>query len=192
MMLLRVLNSLLFIVTFFVTLTLGSNIKVLVPPTKPPGKPIPGNSPIEVCDITSSQLLMIESIDLIPNPPVRDSVLVLEASGLLLDSVLQGSYVDVEVRLGYIKLVTQRFDLCDVLRQEQNKSVHLGYMTEMIDERDEDPIVCPVLKGSHKIMKTVKIPKEVPMGCYTFIARAYTQDNSLLTCLTGDIIISMN
>lgn len=199
MMLLRSLKYFVFIVTFFISLTLGSNVKVLLPPSRPPSKPIPGNSPIEVCDITLSQGLIIESIDLTPNPPARGSELVLEASGLLLDSVLEGSYVDVEVRLGYIKLVTQRFDLCDILRQEQSKSVHCGHMMEMKNEKEDDnddggdgPIVCPVPKGPHKISKTVKIPKEVPMGRYTFIVRAYTQDNSLLTCLTGDFLISMN
>lgn len=151
-------------------------VQAMVPP-RFPSKPIPGDSPIEKCELTSPQLLDIHQINLTPNPPVRDSNLTVEATGWLASKVDEGSYVDVEVRLGYIKLLTQRFDLCDLLDQQPS---------------DEDEVQgnmqCPVAQGEHKLHTTVKIPREVPMGKYTFVARAYSQEDVLLTCLTGDFM----
>ncbi len=161
-------------ITLFTSLlTLG--VHGLMPP-RIPSKPIPGDSPIEKCDLMSPQALDIHQVDLVPNPPMRDSELTIKASAFLASEVIEGSYIDVEVRLGYIKLLTQRFDLCDLLDQQD----------------EENEMRCPVKQGEQTLHTTVKIPREVPVGKYTFVARGYTQDDVLLTCLTGNFMFYQN
>lgn len=163
----------LYIFTLISTL-FAVGVNAVMPP-RFPSKPIPGDSPIEKCELTSPQLLDIHQINLSPNPPMRDSNLTVEATGWLASQIDKGAYVDVEVRLGYIKLLTQRFDLCDLLDQQSSHG-------------EQDDMQCPVSLGEHTLHTTVKIPREVPMGRYTFVARAYSQKDVLLTCLTGDFM----
>ncbi|GMM57275.1 sterol transporter [Maudiozyma humilis] len=139
----------------------------------PPGqsKPIAGGSPLQQCDLEEAQLLDVRTIELLPNPPQRGANLTIRASGKVLTTVEQGAYVDVEVRLGYIKLITQRFDLCEVL-----------------SENDIEGLECPVQPGEYDLAKIVQIPAEVPPGRYNVLGRAYTAKDELLTCITGDIV----
>ncbi|KAG0677525.1 Phosphatidylglycerol/phosphatidylinositol transfer protein [Pichia californica] len=130
-------------------------------------KPIPGNSPIEQCDISSKQSLKLYSVDLSPNPPERGQNLTITASGFLSDDIEQGAYVDVVVNYGYIKLLTQTYDLCDELPN--------------ID------MTCPINNGDYTLTKIVQIPNEVPPGKYTVFARAYNKDDSMISCLTGTV-----
>lgn len=134
-------------------------------------KPIDGGSPLLQCDIGEKQLLDIYTVVLTPNPPRRGNNLTIVANGEVLHSIEEGAYVDVEVRLGYIKLLTQTFDLCDVM-----------------EENDVEGLTCPIQPGVYDISKIVQIPNEVPPGKYTVLARAYTVDDELLTCITGEII----
>lgn len=141
-------------------------------PAPPSGnKPIPGGSPVYTCDVTESQLLEISSVELDPNPPVRGKNLTITAAGKLLKEVEEGAYVDVEVRLGYIKLLTQTFDLCETL-----------------EDNDVGDLTCPLAAGLYSVQKEVEIPAEVPPGKYVVIARAYNVDDELITCLTGEIV----
>lgn len=133
-------------------------------------KPIPGGSPICQCDASEKQMLEISNVDLFPNPPVRGQNLTISALGNLHDTVEEGAYVDVEVRLGYIKLLTQTYDLCETL-----------------EENDVDGLTCPLTAGLYSVVKEVEIPAEVPPGKYVVVARAYNVDDELITCLTGDI-----
>lgn len=137
-------------------------------------KPIKGDSPLLLCDLEEKQYLDISSIMLTPNPPERGTDLVIAAKGEVKKLIKEGAYVDVEVRLGYIKLLTQTFDLCEVL-----------------EENDVNGLTCPVKPGIYDLKKTVTIPEEVPPGKYTILARAYTVDDELLTCITGEVIFPL-
>ncbi|ODV87831.1 hypothetical protein CANARDRAFT_53065 [[Candida] arabinofermentans NRRL YB-2248] len=131
----------------------------------PDTKPIPGHSPIEQCDVSTPQLLKLSLVDLSPNPPVRGQNLTISAIGLLSEDVDEGSYVDIDVTYGYIKLLHQTYDICEQLPQVDME--------------------CPITKGYYKLTKEVEIPNEVPPGKYSVVARAYTKDDELITCLTG-------
>ncbi|AET40038.1 sterol transporter Ecym_5275 [Eremothecium cymbalariae DBVPG len=133
-------------------------------------KPIPGDSPLEKCDLAEEQSLEIHYIDLTPNPPERGANLTIDAEGVLYSTVDEGSYVMVEVRLGYIKLLTQTFDLCEQLEEND-----LGYE-------------CPLLPGTYTISETVEIPVQVPPGKYTVQVRAFTGDDQEVACLTGNVL----
>ncbi|KAL3233028.1 Phosphatidylglycerol/phosphatidylinositol transfer protein [Nakaseomyces bracarensis] len=143
----------------------------LLAPLPGSGKPIPGDSPLKICDVTEGQLLEITKLDLAPNPPKRGSKLVIEASGEVFETIKDGAYIDVEVRLGYIKLLTQTYDLCEVL-----------------EDNDVDGLQCPIQKGKYnKLSKDIDIPQEVPPGKYMVTARAYTAEDDLITCITGEV-----
>ncbi|CDH12642.1 related to Phosphatidylglycerol/phosphatidylinositol transfer protein [Zygosaccharomyces bailii ISA1307] len=133
-------------------------------------KPIPGGSPVYKCDIVEKQLLEITSVELSPNPPQRGQNLTIVASGELFEELVEGAYVDVEVRLGYIRLLAQTFDLCETL-----------------DENDVEGLKCPVQPGVYNLEKEVSIPAEVPPGKYVFVARAYTVADDLISCVTGEV-----
>ncbi|GCE97220.1 phosphatidylglycerol/phosphatidylinositol transfer protein [Zygosaccharomyces mellis] len=134
-------------------------------------KPIPGGSPIVQCDINERQLLDIESVELSPNPPRKGHNLTILASGQLHRELVEGAYVDVEVRLGYIRLLYETYDLC-----------------EQLDEHDVDDLKCPIKPGAYNLNKEVSIPAEVPPGRYIFVVRAYTYEDELVSCITGEVL----
>lgn len=135
-------------------------------------KPIPGGSPIEQCDATYPQLLKITSVVLSPNPPQRGQNLTIDASGILKTAIEEGAYVDVEVKYGYIKLISQTYDLCD--------------------EVGEVDLKCPLQAGEYKLSKTVEIPQQVPPGKYTVVARAYTEADDFIACITGTVVFTVD
>lgn len=128
---------------------------------------IPGGSPIETCETEQSQLISIERISLEPNPPQPGENLTVTASGTVLTTIEAGAYADVVVRYGFITLVNQRYDLCEVL--------------------PEVDIECPVEKGYLSLTRVVELPSGVPPGQYYIEAVAYTKDDELLTCLTATV-----
>lgn len=135
--------------------------------TLPGDRPVPGGSPINQCDVTEPQLLDLQSVVITPNPPVRGENLTFIAKGMLKEDVVDGAYVNVEVRYGFIKLIDQTFDLC-----EEIKKVNM---------------TCPISKGEQVIVKEVEIPNEVPPGRYSVVARAYTTNDDFLTCLSAAV-----
>lgn len=128
-------------------------------------KPVPGDSPIKNCDASVSQLLTLHSVVISPNPPERGQNLTFIAKGFLEKPILDGAYVEVEVKYGFIKLVHQTFDLCEEITK--------------VD------LTCPVADGEQVIVKEVEIPNEVPPGQYIVNARAYTKDDEFITCLSA-------
>lgn len=102
-----------------------------------------------------------------PNPPVRGENLTITAEGIVGQTIEDGAYVDVDVRYGFIKLVSDTFDLC-----------------EEITKVDME---CPIQRGAQKLTKEVEIPDQVPPGKYLVVARAYTKDDDFITCLTATV-----
>lgn len=133
----------------------------------PDEKPVPGDSPINQCDVSTPQILILQSVDILPNPPLKGQNLTFSAVGTTLQDIKQGAYVEVDVRYGFIKLIHQTYDLCEEITK--------------VD------LECPIKKGLQKIKKTVEIPNEVPPGRYVVYARAYTKDDVFITCLTTTI-----
>lgn len=99
---------------------------------------------------------------------------------------MDGAYVDLEVKYGYIRLLRTKADLC-----KEIKNVDLE---------------CPIEKGKISITKDVDLPKEIPpvrqlplftrwevtrltrtQGKYTVQADVYTKDDKHITCLTATV-----
>lgn len=130
-------------------------------------RPVPGNSPIIQCDASTPQILDLQRVVIDPNPPAKGQNLTFVASGYLSQDILDGAYVDIDVRYGYIRLIHQTYDLC-----EEVTNVDLE---------------CPIKKGQQVISKEVEIPNEVPPGKYLVNARAYTKEDVLITCLSATV-----
>lgn len=89
------------------------------------------------------------------NASCSGKTLNIKAKGNFTQEVKEGAYVVLEVKYGFIKLLSQRADLC-----EQMKSA--------VDEE------CPLI-GEKVITKDVDLPKEIPPvsdTCYV-VLRAY-------------------
>jgi hypothetical protein len=132
---------------------------------KSSGPKVPGDSPLEHCGDTSNDVLTIDKVNLIPNPPVPGQSLTIEASGTLHDVITKGAQVDVIVKYGYITLIKETLDVCD----------HVN----------EVDLECPIDSGKLVLTKVVDIPKQVPPGKYSVTANAYLADERPLTCLVG-------
>jgi len=132
------------------------------------GAPVPGENPFTHCKADhSGDLLVLDHVNLSPNPPVAGGALSIEAVGELLEDVGEGAYVILQVKYGLIRLVNTQANLC-----EQVKNV------------DKE---CPIKKGKTTITKDVEIPKEVPPGTYTVFADAYTKDDKKIVCLEATV-----
>jgi len=132
---------------------------------------VPGDNPLQFCQDTSeSDILIIEHVNLTPNPPQAGTTLTIEAAGTLTEDVEEGAYVNLQVKYGLIRLINQRADLC-----EQVKNVDLE---------------CPIKKGETALTKDVNLPEEIPPGKYTVLADVYTKDDRKITCLTATVVFS--
>jgi len=130
--------------------------------------PVPGDSPLVFCAASQDDdLVVLEKVNLTPNPPVAGEKLTIEAIGTVKQDIEQGAFVNLQVKYGLIKLVNTQADLCD-----QIANVDLS---------------CPIQKGKISIIKDVELPKEIPPGKYTVQADAYTVDKEKLTCLEAEV-----
>jgi len=136
------------------------------------GLRIPGESPLELCDGEhGDDIVEIERVDLMPNPPAAGQELVIKAHGTVKKTIEEGAYVQLSVKYGLIRLINTKADLC-----EQIGNVDLK---------------CPVKAGDMKITKKVDLPNEIPPGRYTVQADVYTADDEHITCLTATVTFNM-
>lgn len=127
--------------------------------------PVEGDNPLNYCAKPDSYKLVIDSVDLSPNPPLpyvylqqstpmnqnmianpnrvsSGQKLTISAEGTLLERIEKGATVNLEVKWGLITLIKQTVDLCDEL-----KNVDLE---------------CPLEKGKMVLTKEVDLPKQIP------------------------------
>ncbi|KAI1105837.1 phosphatidylinositol/phosphatidylglycerol transfer protein [Jackrogersella minutella] len=130
---------------------------------------VPGESPLEFCDTDHSKDIMkIESVDLLPNPPETGAELVIRATGTVFEPITDGATVNLVVKYGLIRLISTTASLC-----EQIENVDLE---------------CPIEKGVLSITKSVDIPKEVPPGTYNVYAEVVNADGKTpITCLQATV-----
>ncbi|KAL2132128.1 hypothetical protein VTI74DRAFT_4163 [Chaetomium olivicolor] len=129
---------------------------------------VPGQNPLQFCDADrADDLISIEEVILTPNPPEAGTTLVIEATGTVKETILEGAYVNLEVKYGYIRLIKTTADLC-----EEIKNVDLE---------------CPIEKGKISLTKSVDLPKEIPPGKYVVQADVYSKDGEHITCLTAAV-----
>jgi len=133
------------------------------------GGSVAGDNPLTYCKKEhDSDILILDHVNLDPNPPAVGQTLTIEAVGTLTQALEKGAYVNLQVKYGLIRLVNMRQDLCD-----QVANVDLD---------------CPIDEGKITIVKDVQLPKEIPPGTYTVFADAYTKDGKdKIICLEATV-----
>ncbi|SCV70227.1 BQ2448_1621 [Microbotryum intermedium] len=107
----------------------------------------------------------IESIAISPDPPVPGKDLTIYASGKVKTLITHGSYANVVVKLGLIKLLSKRFDVCDEL---DNANLTLQ---------------CPIDPDTYKIKQTVALPAEIPRAKFVVHSEVFTQEHEPAACV---------
>ncbi|ODA76211.1 hypothetical protein RJ55_08056 [Drechmeria coniospora] len=132
------------------------------------GLKIPGDSPLNLCTGDHSKdIVVVDRVDLSPNPPSPGRALVIKASGTVKKTIEKGAYINVVVKLGLITLINKKLDLC-----EQLGNVNLQ---------------CPVQPGKLDITKSVDLPGAIPPGKYNVRADAYNANGEKMTCLSATL-----
>ncbi|CAG8757466.1 15794_t:CDS:2, partial [Acaulospora colombiana] len=101
----------------------------------------------ELCG-TEEDIVEVESISISPDPPKPGEDLEITASGKVKQTLEEGAYADVTVKLGLIKLLRKEFDICEEARKANAT------------------IQCPVEPGDYTLVQKVALPKEIPPGEY--------------------------
>ncbi|KEP48028.1 phosphatidylglycerol/phosphatidylinositol transfer protein [Rhizoctonia solani 123E] len=109
--------------------------------------------------------VQIESIKLSPDPPQIGKDLTITARGVVTERIEEGAYADVIVKLGLVKLLHKRFDLCEEAR------------------KNNVTVQCPVEPGEYEVVHTVQLPRETPRAKFTVNVNAFTSDEEDLACL---------
>ncbi|KAH9985440.1 ML domain-containing protein, partial [Russula compacta] len=113
----------------------------------------------------STDPIQVESIKVFPDPPKPGQNLTVTVEASTQEKVQEGAYADVTVKLGLIKLLQKKFDLCEEARNAQAS------------------VQCPVDEGHYVVEQTVALPKEIPQAKFTVNARGYTVDDDDLFCV---------
>ncbi|PWN23817.1 hypothetical protein BCV69DRAFT_233971, partial [Microstroma glucosiphilum] len=113
----------------------------------------------------SSDPVQIKSIEVSPDPPQAGKNMTVTAKGTLKGRLEEGAYADVVVKLGLIKLLSRRIDICEEARAN-NVSLQ-----------------CPVEDGEHEVTHTVELPREIPPAKFNVHLNAFTAEDADLMCL---------
>ncbi|KAL7326244.1 hypothetical protein PS15p_208609 [Mucor circinelloides] len=112
-------------------------------------------------------ILTIDYIALSPNPPVKGEDLQIDFKGYLSEAVLDGTSMDVNVKLGYAQLIKRAYDFCDLIQK--------------VDEK------CPIPQGDLTFSKVIALPKKIPPGIFIINIKISTPDYALITCLHTEV-----
>ncbi|KAI9031142.1 ML domain-containing protein [Hyaloraphidium curvatum] len=133
-------------------------------PAEPPRPPRPASA-LEWCG-TDEDIFTLGSLTISPDPPEKGTNLTVKVEGYLKETIVQGAYADVVVKIGVVKLLDTRLDLCD-----QGK--------ELVGED------CPVQPGQRALEKTVAIPEQAPKGKYKVAAVLKNADDKQIACVNA-------
>ncbi|KAH7334395.1 ML domain-containing protein [Rhizoctonia solani] len=127
------------------------------------------------CGVPSDGV-QIKSIEVSPDPPKPGQDMTVTVVATSIKEITEGAYADVTVKLGLIKLLNKRFDICEEARNA-NADVQ-----------------CPVKTGEHTVVQTVALPREIPRAKFTVDVRGYDANEDDLVCvkLNVDFMLGHN
>ncbi|EJD48124.1 hypothetical protein AURDEDRAFT_113020 [Auricularia subglabra TFB-10046 SS5] len=143
-------------ILLFAALALALPSQLQLPLLAPPSSLAP-NIALNDCG-TDDDAFKLDSIVAEPYPPRAGENVTVTASGTVYRTIDEGAYVVVTVKLGLVKVVTQRVDICQQLRESS------------------DDVQCPVEPGEYNVETVVPIPGVAPMGKYKIETRGYSAD----------------
>ncbi|KAJ7767799.1 ML domain-containing protein [Mycena metata] len=109
--------------------------------------------------------ILLHSIEVSPDPPVPGKDLTITVKGTVNEVIKEGAYADVVVKIGLVKLLQKRFDVCG-----EAKNANAS-------------ITCPVEAGEHTVVQTVPLPREIPPAKFTVQVRGYTANEEGMLCV---------
>ncbi|KAL4399998.1 sterol transport protein [Malassezia pachydermatis] len=105
-------------------------------------------------------VITIQSVTLDPDPPMKGH------------NLTEGTYLDVDVHIGVLKLYSERLDFCDVLRE------------------NDVEVQCPIPPGDYDVSHTVLVPARLPPAKFSIHVTGGTQDNQPLPCVNIGVSVS--
>ncbi|KAF5356009.1 hypothetical protein D9756_003831 [Leucocoprinus leucothites] len=118
-----------------------------------------------ICGEDENPIVDIQSIVVSPDPPAPGKDLTVKVKAKTSETIKEGAFADVTVKLGLIKLLTKTFDLCEEARNA-NASVQ-----------------CPAAPGPYEVEQTVSLPREIPRAKFNVHIDSYSADEEPLFCL---------
>ncbi|CAA7268698.1 unnamed protein product [Cyclocybe aegerita] len=109
--------------------------------------------------------VQIKSIEVFPDPPKPGEDLTVRVKGTTKETIVDGAYAEVVVKLGLIKLLRKTFDLCDEARKSHTS------------------LQCPVKPGEYTVEHTVALPKEIPKAKFAVNVRGFMVTEEDMLCL---------
>ncbi|KAH7098590.1 MD-2-related lipid-recognition domain-containing protein [Auriculariales sp. MPI-PUGE-AT-0066] len=115
---------------------------------------------IQVIDCgTGDDAFRLDSISATPYPPRSGENVTVEAVGTVLKPIKEGAFVIVTVKLGLIKVLNRKVDICEQVKESRD-------------------LECPLPEGEYTVKEEIHIPGVAPMGKYTIQARGFMSDDS--------------
>lgn len=121
-------------------------------------------------DVNSFKL---EKFELEPSEPVKGKNITIKVVGDLMDDIIDGSKIMINVKLNSIRLLRKTIDLCSEL--EKNPKIGLN---------------CPITTGKKEYISKFEIPNEVPNGKYIIDILMTNADNSKVFCSVVSVIFN--
>lgn len=118
---------------------------------------------------SASDVIQLKSLTVKPDPPRPGETLEITAKADVLETIKDGAYADVVVKLGLIKLLQKQFDVCE-------EAVNANATVQ-----------CPVAPGSYEVVQSVELPKEIPHAKFQVQLRGFNYDDADMIC--ADIFI---
>jgi hypothetical protein len=112
--------------------------------------------------------IILHSVSLTPDPPVAGSPLSAVFDFTANKEILEGAYVEIKVKVGFITLLTTTIDLCDDSED--------GVLTDT-------GVSCPIAAGDYVLTKNVDLPAEIPALEFTVETRGFTYDDADMFCV---------
>ncbi|KAI5825736.1 MD-2-related lipid-recognition [Schizophyllum commune Tattone D] len=117
----------------------------------------------------ASSTVQLKSIKISPDPPIPGEQLTMTVKAEVQETIQEGAYADVAVKVGLIKLLQKRFDICEEARNA-NATVQ-----------------CPVEKGEHTVVQTVQLPREIPPAMFKIDVLAWTHEDEHMACAKFEV-----
>ncbi|KAF9482887.1 hypothetical protein BDN70DRAFT_800676 [Pholiota conissans] len=114
---------------------------------------------------SSTNPIQITSIVINPDPPATGQDLTVTVEGFATEVIEEGAYAYVTVKVGPFNILQKKIDICEEARKA-NVSVQ-----------------CPIEKGTHIVIHTASLPKEIPKAKYGIAVEGYTVDDDSMLCL---------
>lgn len=124
--------------------------------------------------------------DHIPEPAAptagRDELKV-TVQGTTSQDITDGAYVDLTVKLGLIRIFSNRYDLFQVLREDSTAVGSTDGSVLIVDQRKDSVIPA----GNFTLTYTYKLPKETPQAKFSVFVSIWNSDEADIATLRGQL-----